>query len=782
MKDFSHYNVHTIDEAIGLLEKQKGRAKLNAGGTDLLGLLKDMITPDYPESIINIKGIPGLDYIREDKEGLKIGALTKLTSITGSPVIRQKYGVLAEAAKSVATPQIRNMCTIGGNLAQDVRCWYYRYPDQLGGTVMCLRKGGAVCNALVGDNRYHSIFGTAPLATYPCASHCPVGTAIPSYLAKIRNGEFMDAAQIFIDFNPMPAITGRVCPTFCEPECKRTEFDEPVAIRCVERSLGDYMLKNTPHVYKAPAIESGKKVAVIGSGPAGLAAAYYLRRAGHSVTVIEKLSELGGMLRYAIPTYRLPKDVVKQQVIALEGMGITFKVATEIDRVKMEDLKQRFDAVLVTTGAWKERTKGIKGNGKIHSGLAFLRRANEGDTGVPGKKVAVVGGGNVAIDVARTLIRLGAKPVVVYRRTYKEMPAFGDEVRKAREEGVAFQFLTLPTEAVKSGEKVRLTCIRMKLGATDESGRRRPVPKEGSEFTASFDAVIRAIGEDADTSILPANVRRKSGKSISENHLSQNLYGAGDFMTGSSTVIEAIASGRTAARAIDSALTAHSVTGDRTPSIPAFASTTYEASRRVAVPDVPVSMRLKDVNVEDTPGITTEDVQMEASRCFNCGCVAINPSDIGVALVVADGTIVTTKRRISAAEFFAADATTSTILEADEMIIEIQIPPIPDGVKQQYSKFTLRKPIDFAIVSVASLIDTKDGVCTDARIALGAVAPAPFRARAAEKKLVGRAITEQVAGEAVEAALEGVRPLSKNSYKVQITRALLKRAMVGERE
>ena len=195
MKDFAHHNVRTIDEAVNLLEKQKGKAKLNAGGTDLLSLLKDMVTPVYPESIINIKGIAGLDYIREDEEGLKVGALAKLTAITNAPIIREKFGVLAEAAKSVATPQIRNMCTIGGNLAQDVRCWYYRYPDELGGTVMCLRKGGAICNALIGDNRYHSMFGSAPLASYPCASLCPAGTAIPSYLAKIRNGAYLEAAQ-----------------------------------------------------------------------------------------------------------------------------------------------------------------------------------------------------------------------------------------------------------------------------------------------------------------------------------------------------------------------------------------------------------------------------------------------------------------------------------------------------------------------------------------------------------------------------------------------------------
>ena len=528
---------------------------MNAGGTDLLGILKDMTTPDYPETIINIKGISGLDYIREDEDGLKIGALTKLTTIVESPAVKENYGVLSEAAKSVATPQIRNMCTIGGNLAQEVRCWYYRYPDQIGGTIMCLRKGGAVCNAVIGDNRYHSIFGAAGLTSYPCASACPAGIAIPSYLERVKRGELREAAGIFLDFNPMPAVTGRVCPTFCEPECKRGGHDESVAIRCVERSLGDYMLEHSAAIYTAPAAESGKKIAIIGSGPAGLTAAYYLRRAGHSVTVYEKLPEAGGMLSYSIPGYRLPKDVVKKQVKALEGMGTVFKVGVSAGKdIKVEELQSRFDAVLIAAGAWKERALGLDGTSPVLSGLQFLKGINEGDRSMPGKKVAVIGGGNVAIDVARTLARLGAKPVVLYRRTRKEMPAFEDEMEKALEEGVLFRFLTLPTRAERSGKKIRLTCVKMKLGARDNSGRRSPMPQEGSDFVAVYDAVIRATGEVPDRALLPSGSKKKAAGSLSGHFAGQNIYVAGDFMSGSSTVIEAVASGREAAYEIGRSL------------------------------------------------------------------------------------------------------------------------------------------------------------------------------------------------------------------------------------
>jgi CO/xanthine dehydrogenase FAD-binding subunit len=170
MKKFTHHNVHSVKEAVALLAKNKGTAKVSAGGTDLLGILKDQILPDYPKTVINIKPISGMSYIKEEKEGLIIGALSKLSDIANSPVVREKYKILSEAARSVATPQIRNMATIGGNLAQEVRCWYYRYPQQIGGPILCLRKGGKTCNALFGDSRYHSIFGAAHPTAYPCTS------------------------------------------------------------------------------------------------------------------------------------------------------------------------------------------------------------------------------------------------------------------------------------------------------------------------------------------------------------------------------------------------------------------------------------------------------------------------------------------------------------------------------------------------------------------------------------------------------------------------------------
>jgi NADPH-dependent glutamate synthase beta subunit-like oxidoreductase/CO/xanthine dehydrogenase FAD-binding subunit len=781
MRSFKHINARTVDEASALLRKYEGKAMLNAGGTELLSTLKGEHLSNYPEVVINIKAISNLDYIKEEGGVLKIGALTKLSDIAKSSLLKGSCKVLVEAAHSVATPQIRNTATIGGNLCQDVRCWYYRYPDHIGGHILCLRKGGKICNALTGDNRYHSIFGTAGVTAYPCSSSCPAHTNIPSFLSRIGNGNLMEAARVLLDFNPLPAITGRVCPIFCEPECYRSEFDEPVAIRCVERSLGDTILKRMSEIFTPPETKSRRSIAIIGSGPAGLAASYHLRKSGHRVTVFERLPEAGGMLLYSIPPYRLPKEVVRKQIQALEGMGIKFEVGVNIGKdVTLAKLMSRFDAVFLAGGAWKERSLGIKGEKVALSGLEFLNRVNTGAREIPGRKVAIIGGGNVAMDVARTLLRLGAEPVVIYRRSQAEMPAFRDEVEKAEEEGIEFEFLTLPTVASEANGKITLKCVRMRLGSPDASGRPRPIPIKGSEFSAKFDAIIKAVGEEPDRSILPAGFRRKALKaSPSAYLLGKNLFAGGDFITGPSTVAQAVASGREAANLIERSFKGSQPSAKAGGEEPVFRSASLETAPRVRIPELPVSERVKSLDVEDTSGLSLSEIETEASRCFNCGCLAVNPSDIGIVLTALDASIVTTKRTLDAQTFFTASATRSTLLDPDEVVKEIQIPKPQDGAQQKYLKFTLRTPVDFAIVSVASVMTIERGVCVDARIALGAVAPGPVRAKAAEEVIIGQPIDENRAAEAAEQAIAGAQPLSMNAYKVEIAKTLVKRAILS---
>jgi NADPH-dependent glutamate synthase beta subunit-like oxidoreductase len=552
MKRFKHINAKTLTEAVSILQENKGQAKVVAGGTDLIGEMKDNILPAYPEVIVNLKSVPGLDFVRDEGHQLVIGALTRLEDIANSQIIKQKLPMLAAAAGGTASPHIREMGTLAGNISQANRCWYYWVPEN---RFNCMRKGGKNCYALTGDGRYHSIFGGVRVNMTPCSQNCPDNVEIPDYMNKIREGDIASAAQILMRHNPLPAMTGRVCPHTCETECNRHETDEAVSIRGVERYIGDYVLENPSIMYTAPAVENNTQIAVLGSGPSGLSAAYYLRRSGYSVTVFENMAECGGLLTYGIPPYRLPKDVVKKQIKVLADMGIQFKMNARVGiGAKLESLLGSYAAVYAACGAWKEKPSGMKGAEHMLSGAEYLRQANTGNTQIPGKKVAVIGGGNVAIDVARTLLRLGSEPVIVYRRGKAEMPALKDEVKKTEEEGIKIQFLTLPVEVERRGAKIALRCQKMELGPVDDSGRPRPIAVQGSDFVVEFDAVMTAIGEEPDTSFVPRQfVDQKGRLKVVEatSNVGNNLFAGGDFVTGPSTVVAAIAAGRKGAASIN---------------------------------------------------------------------------------------------------------------------------------------------------------------------------------------------------------------------------------------
>ena len=442
MKTFRHVSAESIEEATSILRASGGKARIIAGGTDLLGEMRDGILPEYPEVLVNIKNIPGLDYVREQDGRLLVGALTRLEDLATDETVQNDYPALAEAAQKTASPHIREMGTVAGNICQNNRCWYYWVPDNL---FHCLRKGGKACYALTGDARYHSIFGAARVGATACPPRCPTDIDIPSCLAEIRAGDPTAAAGIVLKANPIPAITGRVCPHPCEDECARGEFDESVSIREVERFVGDHVLENLDEFYEAPRRKTAKRVAVVGSGPAGLSAAYYLRQAGHEVTVYDRMPEAGGLLAYGIPPYRLPRDVLRRQIEGFEKTGIEFTLGTAVDTDSFEELMQSFDAVFVAAGAWQETEAGIMGEQCLQSGVEFLRGSKLEE--MAGKTVGVIGGGNTAIDVARSLLRLGAHPVIFYRRTKDEMPALMEEVEKAEQEGVRFEFLTQPVGA-----------------------------------------------------------------------------------------------------------------------------------------------------------------------------------------------------------------------------------------------------------------------------------------------------------------------------------------------
>jgi NADPH-dependent glutamate synthase beta subunit-like oxidoreductase len=783
MKPFKHIDAKTINGAIKL--QRKGKAKLIAGGTDLLGILKDRILPEYPETVINIKTIPHLDYIKEDARGLKVGALAKLEDIASSPIVRKKYKILAEAAEAVGTPHIRTMGTLGGNLCQDVRCWYYRYPNQIGGRIDCYLKGGKECYALTRENQYHSIFGGLRFAEPPCQSACPGHVSISTYLSQIREGNLVEAARGLLRNNPIPAITGRICPHFCEQSCNRGNFDESLSIRDIERFVGDYILDRADEVIEKPGESTRKKVAIIGAGPAGLAAAYYLRLAEHRVTVFDRMEEAGGLLRYVIPSYRLPKDIVTRTVKMLENIGIEFRLKVDIGKdATIDNLKKDYDAVFIGTGTWNPVSIGLDGEESAGFGLEFLANVQKGIKKALGKKVLVIGGGNAAIDVAISSLRLGAEEATMAcLEKREEMPALPWEIEQAEEENVKIMTSWGPHKILKSnGKVVGMELIRC-TSVYDKSGCFAPTYDENVKTTVEADVIVMAVGYAADLKFAEGVVNISRGL-IMANHETQatnvpGVFAGGAVARGPATVIEAIADGKRAAVAIDAYLKkAGSDKVNTAGPLLKFDAEYYKKTEKLKASRIPVNKRT--IDIEDTPGFGLNQIKTEANRCFNCGCVSVNASDTGVALEALNARVKIVgargARTIPVAEFFGSFP---NALEDGDIVTEIQVPAPRNYARQTFVKFRLREAIDFALVSVASVVSIENGICQDACIVLGAVAPRPLRATAAEKMLVGRALDDKQAAAAAEAALEDALPLEKNSYKIPIAREMVQRAIVN---
>jgi NADPH-dependent glutamate synthase beta subunit-like oxidoreductase/CO/xanthine dehydrogenase FAD-binding subunit len=787
MRTFRYINAKSVREAAAALKQYGRKARIIAGGTDILGEMKDNITRDYPEVIVNIKNVPGLEYIREDQDGLHIGPITRLEDIGNDETVRRKYPALAQAAGHTASPHIREMGTIAGNICQNNRCWYYWVADN---RFDCIRKGGKVCYALIGDGRYHSIFGSTRVGLTSCTLSCPDNVDVPTYFSQIRQGDLEGAAATLLASNPLPAITGRVCPHFCEGECNRGEYDEPVSIRAVERVVADYILENAAKFYQSPEKSTSKRVAIIGSGPAGLTAAYYLRRSGHTVEVLERMPQAGGMLTYGIPSYRLPKEVVKKQVQALERMGTKITTGITVDKTGFRELTETYDAVFIACGAWKERLAGIPGEELLLSGQEFLKNYNSGNPGSPGKNVAVIGAGNVALDVARSLLRMGAEPVIIYRRTRAEMPALEEEVEKAEREGIRFEFLTLPLEASQKPGKIALKCAKMKLGPPDESGRPRPVPIKNSEVTLEFDAVVKTIGEGPDVSLLPAKYVDKTGRlKINEktHSLAKGIFAAGDFVTGAATVVAAVAAGRQTAELIDSFLTGQGAakkpaetTGRSNPD--SFNCDYLKKTSRSLLSEITVAERISNPGREETASLNSSQMLTEANRCFNCGCVAVNSSDAAPVLIALNATVKTNNREIRAEDLFTVGVDRTTVLNDDEIITEIIVPQPETHNRSHFSKLALRKSIDFSLVNCAASIQSQNGMVKSARICLNSVYNIPFRVTAAEDYMAGKPINEENADGAAEAAVKNAFPVINNRYKIQISRALVKRTILACQE
>ena len=488
----------------------------------------------------------------------------------------------------------------------------------------------------------------------PCRSGCPVGNDIEGWLLASRQERWDDAVRLLLSEQPLPSVCGRVCYHPCETVCNRGEFDTAVNIGAIERNLGDRAARDDSYIDELLTGEKhSERIRIVGSGPAGLSAAWLLARLGYSVEVIERAPEPGGLLRYGIPAYRLPRDILKKEIRRLELMGVVFKCNTHIDPATgIQGLKEDFDAVFIAPGAAGHRKSGVFSDQKwvVQDAISFLTRVASEEPHQLGKNVVVVGGGNSALDAARTALRCGSEATIIYRRTRQEMPAFHDEIEAALEEGVKISYLVSPDMIRRNpnGRGRFLRCVRNVLGKPDESGRRRPEAVPGSDFEILIDNVIEAVGEYADSLQLTTNDEETSILKPLDKWGRTELKGVwvgGDFTSWDRTVAHAIGAGKRAAMSIANSLEGrdYDLESSLLSRNNAVMVSRFVSNEKSSGYDRLNPVKLDNLNIayfspaernykkeldpesrgvgftEVTPDIGIKAVHNEAERCFHCG-------------------------------------------------------------------------------------------------------------------------------------------------------------------
>jgi NADPH-dependent glutamate synthase beta subunit-like oxidoreductase/Pyruvate/2-oxoacid:ferredoxin oxidoreductase delta subunit len=469
----------------------------------------------------------------------------------------------------------------------------------------------------------------------PCIGNCPNCTDIRGWIATIAQREktglseeqaLERAWRMIVEFNPFPAAMGRVCPHPCEADCNRTDKDGAVAINAMERFLGDWAIERGLALGKLEEDGKPESIGVIGAGPAGLSCAYQLARRGYPVTVYEGFPAAGGMLRYGIPRYRLPRPVLDAEIQRILDLGVQLKLNTAAGRdISLEELRTRHKAIFVGIGAHCGKRMGVPGEDgpSVWTGTEFLNRVNSGEHVAVGARVAVIGGGDTAIDAARVARRLGAKVAIVYRRTRTEMPAIDTEVEQAIEEDIEITFLAAPVRIAREGERLAAVVVqRMELGEPDASGRRRPVPIPGSEYEIPVDTVIAAISQAPEVEpVAPLGAMDGWFKPDETGRVADAVWAGGDdIKLGLATI--AVYHGRRAAETIHATLRGtEPPKGDDRPKIPAsrLKLDTYEGKARADRALLAAKERLADPDAEIDRGITKEQFLTEVTRCLSCG-------------------------------------------------------------------------------------------------------------------------------------------------------------------
>ena len=564
-----------------------------------------------------------LDFIQEESCGkcppCRIGTkrmleiLTRITEGEGEEDDIERLIKLGENIKRTA------LCGLGQTASNPVLSTIRHFREEYEQHIKHKRCPAAVCQALFRS---------------PCQHACPAEVDVPGYIYLISQGKHEEAVALIRERNPLVAVSGRVCHNPCETKCRRQDIEEALAIRDLKRFAADYLLNNGGYPLPSLQEKKGKSVAVVGSGPAGLTCAYHLARMGYEATVFEALSVVGGMLAVGIPQYRLPREILEKEVEAIKKVGVEIKTNIRVgkDVSLNEFFDQGYQAVFIAAGAHKDMKLGMEGERleNVMGAADFLRGVNLGEIEKVTGIVAVIGGGNAAINAARSALRLGADEVnIIYRRRREDMPAHPEGICQAEIEGIRMHFLTSPVRLQGNGRVCKMECLHMRLGDFDLSGRRRPVPIEGSKFTLNVDFVIKAIGQRPDTSFITNHFKMKVSKKETlvvnpdDLHASENgIFAGGDLVRGPSTVIEVIRDGINAAISIDKYLGGKGVIEEKIrkeekldETIPS--SENPEVRLRVKKTQNKVKNNVKSF-VEVEPAYSEDEARQEASRCLRC--------------------------------------------------------------------------------------------------------------------------------------------------------------------